>query len=221
MGSVTLWNVQSGRGSLALAAGTKEPDPRTGVAPSVELGDDEKKRVVLSVSTGVSPDRAQRGLVTNGKHVLPITRGPGLAVLLLPHDGAPSILAASEAVGATPGVDAVELPLILDAGEPTETSKLPFLRGKHAAEEHAALGLADDGTVLFAKGSVASPSILAAALMRAGCTHAVLLDRGADASATVLRAGTEHPPVARGEETTLYVLAKAMKPRAFRFESLK
>jgi hypothetical protein len=55
--------------------------------------------------------------------------------------------------------------------------------------------------------------------MRAGCTQAVLLDRGADASATVLRAGTEHPPVARGDETTLYVLAKPMKPRAFRFES--
>jgi len=219
VGDVTVWNVLAGRGTLALASGTKEPDPRTGVTPAVELGEDEKKRVVLSVSTGVSPDRAQRGLVTNGRHVLPITRGPGLAVLLLPHDGPPSILDASQTVGATPGVDAVELPLILDGGEPTETSKLPFARGKHAAEEHAALGLTDDGAILLARGTAASPSILAGALMRAGCTHAVLLDRGADASATVLRAGTEHPPVARGDETTIYVLAKAMKPRAFRFDA--
>ena len=218
-GSVTVWNVQAGRGTLALASGTKEPDPRTGVAPSVELGDDEKKRVVLSVSAGVSGEHLQRGLVTNGKHVLPITHGPGLATLVLPHDGAPSILDGSQTVGATPGVDAVELPLILEGGEPTETSKLPFLRGKHAAEDHVALGLADDGTILLARGSVASPSILATILMRAGCTQAVLLDRGADASATVLRAGTEHPPVARGDETTIYVLAKPMKPRAFRFES--
>ena len=60
---------------------------------------------------------------------------------------------------------------------------------------------------------------MAEVLKRAGCTRAVLLDRGTGAHGSLFRAGTATPPRSRYEETTLYAMGKPLLPRGFRFES--
>jgi len=202
---------------MPIAAGTKEPDARTGATPSHELDADDKKRVVASVTAGVASDRSMRGLTTAGKVVLPMTRADGLVTVVLPHDGAPHVLASGETLSA--GDSAIELPLVVDAATPTPLARVPYLRGKHSATSHAALGFGADGKLVLATAESPTPAPLAEALIRAGCTRVVLLDRGDQASATVRRAGTDHPPVARGDETTLFFLAKPMRARAFRFDA--
>jgi hypothetical protein len=214
---ITVTSFEGGRASLALAAGAGEPDARTGATPARELDDDDKKKVVASITVGVASDRAPHGLTTAGKVVLPPSNGEGLARLVAPKDGAPHLAAPNETLAV--GDSSVELPLLAQGGGLTARAKLPFLRGKHAAPTHAVLGLALDGALMLASGDVDSPQPLAEALVRAGCTTVLLLDRGERASATVRRAGTDHPPVARSEETTLFFLAKPMRARAFRFDA--
>ena len=214
---VELTSFESGRATLALAAGTKEPDARTGATPSHELDADDKKRVVASVTTGVANDRSMRGLTTAGKVVLPMTRADGLVTLVMPHDGPPHFLAPTETIAT--GDSALELPLLVDHATPTPLARAAYLRGKHSAPSHAALGFGDDGKLVLATSDAPSPAPLAEALIRAGCTRVVLLDRGDQASATIRRAGTDHPPVARSDETTVFFLAKPMRARAFRFDA--
>ncbi|CAN5728953.1 hypothetical protein BH09MYX1_BH09MYX1_25840 [soil metagenome] len=214
---VELTSFEGGRATLALAAGTKEPDARTGAAPSRELDDADKKRVVASVTTGVAAEHGMRGLTTAGKVLLPMTQGEGLTTLVLPHDGSAHLMAPGETVSA--GDSAIELPLLATAGTPTALARLPYLRAKHAAAFHAALGLGPDGKLVVATADAPSPLAITDALIRAGCTQVVLLDRGEQASATIRRAGTDHPPVARADETTIYFLAKPMRARSFRFDA--
>jgi hypothetical protein len=56
-------------------------------------------------------------------------------------------------------------------------------------------------------------------LKHAGCTQAVLLDRGAGAHGSLFRAGTTTPPRSRYDESTVYAMGKPLLPRGFRFES--
>jgi hypothetical protein len=68
-------------------------------------------------------------------------------------------------------------------------------------------------------GSSATLDDVVAALERAGCTDAVLLDRGAGDAGHLFRAGTDAPPRSRYEETTLYAMGVPLLPRGFRFEA--
>jgi hypothetical protein len=213
-GEVTVTSVDADRAHYRIVAGTAEPDSKTGSQPSYELDDEAKKRVVMSVSLGVAGDRHARGLVVAGKRALPI--GEDESVLMVDKDGALSIVASSDPTLATAGIDATVLPGIMHAGAIGAHADLPF--SHKTSLVHAALGIAPDGHVVIARGEVASASPLAHALKSAGCTNAVLLDRGEEAHAMIRRAGTSNPPIARDRESTLFVLGVSMKPRALHFK---
>lgn len=211
---VTLTSIDADRARYRIVAGTAEPDSKTGSQPAYELDDEAKKRVVMSISLGVAGDRHARGLIVAGKRALPI--GEDESILMVDKDGAISIVPSSDPALGSSGIDATVLPSIMHASAIGAHADLPF--SHKASLVHAALGITTDGRVIVARGEVASASPLARALKSAGCTNAVLLDRGEDAHAMIRRAGTQNPPIARDRESTLFVLGVSMKPRAFKFK---
>jgi hypothetical protein len=212
---VTLTSIDADRARYRIVAGTAEPDSKTGSQPSYELDDESKKRVVMSISLGVAGDRHARGLVVAGKRALPIAEDES-AVLMVDKDGAPSIVPSNDSALGSPGIDATVLPSLMHAGAVGAHADLPF--SHKTSLVHAALGIAPDGHIVVARGEVASARPLAQALKSAGCTNAVLLDRGEEAHAMIRRAGTPTPPIARDRESTLFVLGVSMKPRAGHFK---
>jgi hypothetical protein len=136
--------------------------------------------------------------------------------------------------GAVPAdSDTVELPLLAFDGA---TFQVPVTATEgggatpngalHAAKvvvdevvsSRVALGITPEGRVVFARGEV-TPEVLREALLQAGCTRAVALDRGAHATGAYFRAGKPETTMPNGDETILYALATPMKPRGFRFEA--
>jgi hypothetical protein len=224
-GAIELTDLEAGRASYRIRAGTKEPDPKTGATPVYELSDADAHRVVLSIGIGVSPEHRPRGLATDGRMVLPLRAlkdaAPGEAassssgVLVAQADGSLSIQRAGELASVAPHVDFVEVPMLLDDGAPV----IGGTRGG-APGDRAALGTTKDGRVIVARGESTTDAALADALRRAGCARAILLERGLHSPSFVHRAGTATPPRDHYDVTTLYAIAAPMKPRAFRFEAL-
>jgi hypothetical protein len=211
-GAAELVLVDAARARFRLRAGTTEPDPKTGVDPLQDLDAADAGRVLLSSTMGVALEKRPRALVTGGKQIFPI-HDASAGVLSITADGRLSILVGEDVPNA-PDTDAAELPLLVKAGAVTPNARLAG-----AARVRAAIGITPRGDVVLARASAQSDAAIADVLVKVGCTHAVALDRGARASATVLRAGTASPPVAHAEETTLYVLGAPMEKRAFRFQA--
>lgn len=216
---VDLLEIEPARASFRIRAGTKEPDSKTGATRAHELADDDAHRVLFALTLGTSETKHPRGLVTDGRIALPMGGAEHSAALVASEEGQLTIASARDFASVPAHVDAVELPLLVDDGKMVSLS--------HAqARARAALGLTPAGRVYVARartGGAASPGpdapALAETLKRAGCTRAVLLDRGAGAEGALFRAGTATPPRSRYEETTLYAMGKPLLPRGFRFES--
>ncbi len=208
-GDVDLLEVQAGRATWRLRAGTREPDAKTGAVPSRELTGDAAHRVLFSVGMGATGERHPAGLATDGKLVLPL--GGRSGAIVVSADGALAIAKSDEVGAIAAHVDVAELPLVIDHG-----AVVPTPAGATALR--AALGITADGRVLLARGTFASDAPLAEALLSAGCARAVALDRGTHAEPSLRRSGTATPPLARDDATTLFAIAAPMKPRAFRFE---
>lgn len=223
-GSVELLDIEPGRASFRARAGTKDvshrdeprrrhkrddddddrPTPKAAPpAPpkGTELSDEDAHRVLFALSLGVSGERHPRGLVADGQVVIPPS-GEG-AMLSVAEDGALTI-----GKEAGTGGDAVELPLVLDDG-----ASVPHA----SATAPVVLGTAPGGRVVVGRNG--SIDEIVAALKKAGCTKAVLLDRGAGNHGAIFRAGTATPPRSHYEETTLYAMGKPLLPRGFRFEA--
>lgn len=210
-GDVALLALEPGRATFRVRAGVKEPDAKTGVASSHELGEDDAHRVLLALTMGTSSEKRLRGLATDGRVALPMSGGDKSALLVASEDGRLAIRRAAEVGTIPPHVDAVELPVLLLDGE------VIAVPGQHPAP--AALGITPAGRVLVARGGAgATVDAVVLALKSAGCARAVLLDRGAGEHGAVFRAGTESPPRARYDDTTLYAMSKPLVPRGFRFE---
>jgi hypothetical protein len=222
LSGIELIDIEAGRASFRIRAGTKEPDPKTGATAIDELSEADAHKVILSIGLGVSPERHPRGLATDGRMVLPLRAlsmkegtseaGPAYGVIVAQADGALLIERADALKAVGPHVDVAEEPLILEGAEVTARAAAPG--------ERAALGVTPEGRVVLARGEATTDEALALALRSAGCTMAVALDRGARAPIVVHRAGTSSPPKARYDTSTLYVLAAPMPPRAVRFEAL-
>jgi hypothetical protein len=119
---------------------------------------------------------------------------------------------ATEAPALDPHGDLLELPILLWAGKPEAF-------GSGSVEMRSAIGATPSGRVLLARGRFANPAPLADVLSRAGCTRALLLDRGSHATAFLDRAGSADPPRGRYEESVIYAIATPLRPRGFHFEA--
>ena len=210
-GSVELLDVEPGRATWRVRAGTKESPA---AAPLRELAGDEAKRVLFAVGTGNAPEKSTRGIATDGRLAVPVHGGAGEGVLLVASDGKLALVRAADAPQAVADHgDLVELPLLLWDGKPVVESEPLTELGMRSA-----LGVTPGGRIVLARGVFATPSPLMDALTRVGCTRAVLLDRGSGATGFLDRAGSATPPKGRYDETVLYAVSSPMKPRGFRFD---
>lgn len=242
-GDVELLDIEPGRASFRARAGTKEPDKeraavaekraKKGTSPKAsndddddddtakpvaksspprgtELGDDDAHRVLFALTLGTSDNKKLRGLAADGQAIVPITNEPGMGVLVVTEEGAITIASVKDHSGVPPKGDVVELPLLLDDGAPVTAH-----HGGHGGQS-VALGTTASGRVLVARGT--SPADLTAVLKKAGCSRAVLLDRGAGTRGAMFRAGTPTPPRSHYEDSTLYAMGKPLLPRGFKFE---
>lgn len=213
---VEILDIEPARASFRVRAGTGEPDAKTGATRAHELADDDAHRVLFALTLGTSDAKHLRGLATDGRIALPMSGAEHSAALVASEDGQLMIVSTRELPSVPAHVDAVELPLLIDDGKVLTTAST-------GSRARAALGLTPAGRVYVAR-ITADPAgsgleAMADTLKRAGCTRAVLLDRGAGVHGSLFRAGTATPPRSRYEETTLYAMGKPLLPRGFRFES--
>lgn len=182
-----------------------KPARSDGVEGSIDLDADDAKRVLLA--TGLASARGGRGLGfrLDGKQLVPFRGQSGY--LWVDDAGVMKITEAQPPANAT---SAVELPLVVTA------SKLTLSSDEHgAARPRAAACVSSDGRVIIASSNAESDRANAAALLEAGCTSAVALDRGSHQDGFVQRAGAAAGQVSRGEQTTLYAIATPLRPRGF------
>jgi hypothetical protein len=217
--AVDLLDIESGRATFRIRAGTKEPDSKTGATPLHELDDADSHKVMLAIGLGRATEKHPRGLATDGRLAYPLASlregadKEELAVLVAPSGGALEILNGEELASIAPHTDLAEVPLLLDAGVLTAAARKGGPTGPRFA-----LGTVG-GRVLVAHAFTSSPAPLAEALRRAGCSRAVALDRGEHSPSFVHRAGSDTPPRGRYDDSVLYALVTPLVPRAFRFEA--
>jgi hypothetical protein len=207
-GTVELTDIEPGRAIWRVRAGANESPA---AAPLRELAGDETKRVLLAAGAGIADGKRPRGIATDGRLAVPVHGGADSGLLVVHADGRLTIARAADPPGLDEHGDLLELPVLVWDGAPQATGAGPV-------EPRAALGTTASGRVLLARGAFASAAPLADALARAGCTRALLLDRGSRATAFLDRAASASPPRGRYDETVLYAIASPLRPRGFRFD---
>jgi hypothetical protein len=186
-------------------AGSKEVSHRfAGTFPDALVAD-EQARALLAIGLGTAKRKGPRGMAIDGS--IGLKFGTGAGVLVVEKDRAR--IEKSDGFTPTADADAVELPLTADEGRP-----LPEARIVSSMRPRAAIGVLDDGSMMLASTTFDTDEATTEALVDAGCARVVVLDRGGHQNAYVHRAGTETPPQARYETTTLYVVKAAMHGRA-------
>jgi hypothetical protein len=207
-GSLDLVDIEPGRAAWRLRAGAKEA---VLASPLREITGDEAQSVLLSVGMGIAPERRSLGLATDGRLAVAVRGGAGAGVLLLDNAGRLDIERADEVPPLGVHDDLVELPILIWDGRASESQVGPLAM-------RAAIGVAPGGRVIVARGTFSSAAPLAEGLARAGCTRALSLDRGVQATGFLDRSGTASPPRGKYVETTLYAIGRPLSPRAFRFD---
>jgi hypothetical protein len=181
------------------------------------LAANDMARALFAAGMGTSDVKKPRGLATNGALAVPLRGGGGdggaWGVLFAHADGALAIEDASEAPAPEADEDFAELPLLLFdgatyAGDARTTTSL-----------RSALGVTPEGRVVIARANAASDAPLTEALELAGCTRAVMLDRGSHAEPLFDRASATAAPRDRYDETVVYALGATLEPRGFRFDA--
>jgi hypothetical protein len=210
-GDVELLDIEPRRATWRARAGAKDAPA---AAPLRELAGDEAGRVILALGLGVASERRPLGLATDGRLVVPVRGDEESAVLVVDADGQLS-MAKGDGIPAL-GVhdDLVEVPIAMWDGK---LASLAAASGPPAP--HTVLGETPAGRWIVARGVTSGPAPLAQALAKAGCSRAVVLDRGAHASGFVDRAGTSSPPRARYDESVLYAVGSPLRPNGFRFDA--
>ena len=182
---------------LRLRSGTKELSHRLGGTFPTSLDEQDRARLAAAVGLGTARRKAPRGLAIGG--AIGLRFGPSSGALVV--EGSRARIDPSESVTLSPDADAVELPLTADEGRP-----LPESRVVGSLRPRAALCVRDDGGILVASTTFDTDEATTEALVDAGCTRVVALDRGSHANAVVQRAGTEAAPEGQSEQTTLFFL---------------
>jgi hypothetical protein len=201
---VQLFAIERGRVDYRLRAGPLEigarGEPWAGAFPS-----EDAARALAVLELGHATAANRFGLVLGEAIPLPIRAG--YATLVIGNAGAVRVLLPGEAVTLGHGEQAVQLPLLADGRDVTERA-----RERGATRERAALCVADGRRLLVASAKHDSSDPLAVALRTAGCKRVVELDRGSHHPAFIHRSGTETPPESDYESTTLWALARPMRP---------
>jgi hypothetical protein len=205
---VEILDVESGRAIWRVRAGGREA---TASNPLRALGGGEAQRVLLAVGAGIAPERAPRGLATDGRLSVPVHGGADSGAVVVSPEGKIALVRAAEAEAVDAHADMLELPIAFWNGKSAAGTEGPL-------ESRAAIGTTPSGRVVIARGAFTSAAPLADALARAGCDKALVLDRGAHADATLDRAGTSSPPRSSYDQSVLYAIATPLRPRAFRFD---
>jgi hypothetical protein len=175
--------------------------------------DEDAHRVISAIGLGNGKDPRPLGLASEGKPL--VTMRPGEAILVADPERGLSIVLASELSGvATEHADLAQLPLVADLGKATTSA-----RDHGSMHRRGAACITATGRALVATATFDSDEPTTEALLEAGCSRVVALDRGSHHQAFVHRTGSGSPPVSRYEETTLYALGRPMPPRAFRWSS--
>jgi hypothetical protein len=212
IGSVEVQLTRFGKGHVAfrVRAGSKEPGAWGASGVKLSLDEREANEVVAAVGLGHTTDSTRYGLSFAG--VAPVQLRSAYATLIANPRGELR-LSTSGDVTLAADEDATQLPLLVKAGELE-----PRSRERGELRQRGALCLAPDGALLVAVARHDSSDALANALVRAGCTDVVELDRGSHHPAFVHRAGGTTPPMASYETSVLYALGRPMLPRAFRWK---
>ncbi len=193
------------RFQFRIRAGTKEVAHRfAGTFPDA-LSADEQTRVLVAVGLGTGKRKGPRGMAIGGS--IGLKFGAGAGVLVVENER--TRIERSDAFTPTADADATELPLTADEGRP-----LPEARIVGSMRPRAALAVLEDGSLLLASTTFDTDEATTDALLDAGCTRVVALDRGTHQNAYVHRTGAEPRPEARYETTSLYVLRSSMRGRA-------
>jgi hypothetical protein len=208
-GDVEAWLFERDRVGFALRLGEDEraisSDADARAAWSTLQGD-AAHRAIASVGLGAAPAGAPLGATIDGQAAIPTVKG--VATLALDARGALSI---GDGDASTTGASLTALaqgPWLVRDGEPMGSAS-------SAVRARVGVGLTREGHLVVAQGRV-TEAALAAALIEAGAIVA-LGDRGAG-EPSVVRAGGEAKLFARNPGTTLFVLARAMAPRTFRWD---
>ncbi|MFO0665988.1 MAG: hypothetical protein U0174_18700 [Polyangiaceae bacterium] len=200
---VDLTLFEPGRVRFRLRAGAKEPSKTA----AQSLSATDEKRVLLSVSLGEPSDKRSRTLVVGGERVTNGSTTEGFAALTLAENGELR-LEAPTAEAPAKG-DLAVLPVLVSASK---------LRPEGDQGVYVALGILPNGRSAVAHSRDGKG--VGEALVRAGATSAVVLDRGGGRSGDIYRAGTDSPPRAKYTYTTLSVLGVPLTGSGFRFDAL-
>jgi hypothetical protein len=175
-----------------------EEERTTDTAPEI-LPPAKLARAMVGVGLGVAHRKDnQRGLFIDGVEKLPIRSD--LGVLTTSPDGKIDIAVAVEPM-APPG-GATELVLFAEAQRiRVEAKQLGARRNRSAA------CMLDEHTLVLAIGRADNGEPMTRALVELGCSRVVELDRGKQVQAFIHRAGTDTPPQASYEDTSLYGMA--------------
>lgn len=179
-------------------------------AQATTLRGEPASRAIAAFDLGVAPEARALGVTVEG--VVASPANPAAASLALDAHGALTISLPGAPLDAAGAKSLVQGPLLVREGTP--------LAGLDATDVRVriGLGLTPEGHLVIARGR-ATEATLAAALIEAGAIVA-LGGRGAGAPTTE-RAGSPTPDAklwSRHPGTTLFVLARAMSPRAFRWD---
>lgn len=196
---VTLYAVDARRFVWEIFPGENEKTGRTAedVVPTATLA-----RTLTAIGLGVALRKDnERGLFLDGVEKLPVRSD--LGVLTTSPEGHLDIAVAVEPM-APPG-DATELVLYAEARKiRSEARKLGPRRHRSAA------CMLDDRTLVVAMAKSDNGEPITAALVELGCARVVALDRGKQLQAFFHRAGTDNPPRASYDDTTLYGMAVSL-----------
>lgn len=202
--TVHLLRFTPGRVLYRLRGGPKEPQTKAAAALPAELPAADMPNVLAAIGLGTGRRKGARGLSIDGQNAFRFHDDGGVLIL----GERPQVLRGAEAAQLAPS-DATELPLTADAGKIR-----PEARDVGAMRARFALCTLDDGTLMIASSTFDSDEATSEALIAAGCSRVVAVDRGAHDGGFLHRAGTDPAPQNRYEVSTLYILAAPAHGRA-------
>ena len=192
---------------LRVAEVTKQEGSKREYA-SAALGEEDVHRVIAAVGLGNPHD--SRGIDNSRGSSAQLALG-GLSA---DETHGLALLPEAEALATGNADGTVQVPIVLDEGKIPDAA-----REARSMRLRGAACVTRSGHAILAMATSHSDEATALALSRVGCTRAVSFDRGAHRPTFLHRAGAGSPPLARYDESVLYVISRPMAARAYRWNA--